>query len=139
VKTPLICTFASPRVGDPTFAKTFNQLRLTSWRIENELDVVPKLPFLGFQHIDTLHLYNSGWSVTWSLACWHSLATYLHLLDPKQPLDPGCSWPPKVTAATSLRAAAKPKPETVLTSADKAIAISAPHDAGTVNITIKIG
>jgi hypothetical protein len=44
LSTPLLCTFASPRVGDPVFARNFNRLEITSWRIVNELDVVPKLP-----------------------------------------------------------------------------------------------
>ena len=139
VRTPLICTFASPRVGDPTFATTFNQLGLTSWRIVNELDLVPNFPFIGFQHIDTLHLYNSGSSVTWSLTCWHSLRTYLHLLDPKQSLDPGCAWPPKVALTTSLRIPT-PATEVLSAQADKELAVSVPPDrATTINITIKIG
>jgi hypothetical protein len=48
---------------------------------------------VGFKHVDSLHLYNSGSSVNWSLACWHSLNTYLHLLDPKQPLAARRSMP----------------------------------------------
>jgi triacylglycerol lipase len=140
VTTPLICTFASPRVGDPTFATTFNQLGLTSWRIVNELDLVPNFPFFGFQHIDTLHLYNSGSSVTWSLTCWHSLSTYLHLLDPKQPLDPGCAWPPRIAATTPLRVSTRPTTEALSAPADKELVVSVPPDRGTtINITIKIG
>jgi hypothetical protein len=46
--------------------------------------------FLGFAHIAIEHAYNSGSSVNWSLGCWHSLATYLHLLDPKQPISQEC-------------------------------------------------
>jgi triacylglycerol lipase len=140
VKTPLICTFASPRVGDPTFATTFNQLGLTSWRIVNELDLVPNFPFIGFQHIDTLHLYNSGSSVTWSLPCWHSLNTYLHLLDPKQLLDTGCAWAPRVAAAASLRVPTPTTIEALSAQANKELAVSVPPDRGTtINITIKIG
>jgi predicted lipase len=60
LSTPLLRTFASPRVGDPVFATNFNQIGITSWRIVNELDVVPNLPFLSFEHIQTLHLYNSA-------------------------------------------------------------------------------
>ena len=33
---PLICTFASPRVGDATFVAAFNGLGLTSWRFDND-------------------------------------------------------------------------------------------------------
>ncbi|QXX74208.1 lipase family protein [Methylovirgula sp. HY1] len=142
VKTPMICTFASPRVGDPDFATTFNELGLTSWRIVNELDIVPKLPFLGFQHVETEHAYNSGWSVDWTLSCWHALTTYLHLLDPKQPLAPECRWPPKTDATAALRApVAAARAATVQAApADKEIAVSVPQDHGTtIAITIKIG
>ena len=106
VKTPLLCTLASPRVGDYTFATTFDGLGIPSWRIVNELDIVPKLPIFPFWHIETEHIYNSGSSTVWSLECWHSIDTYLNLLDPKQPLLKSCVWPPKVAAvaAAPLRA-----------------------------------
>jgi hypothetical protein len=129
-------------VGDPIFATKFDQLGNTSWRIVNELDVVPNLPFLGFKHVDTLHLYNSGSSVNWSLACWHSLNTYLHLLDPKQPLDAQCRWPPKIAATAPLRDTVGPAKAAAALSiqADREAARSGQPDAGaTINITIKIG
>jgi pimeloyl-ACP methyl ester carboxylesterase len=44
ISNPLLCTFASPLVGDATFAAAFNGLGLTSWRIVNAPDLVPKLP-----------------------------------------------------------------------------------------------
>ena len=141
VETPLICTFASPRVGDPDFATKFDQLGITSWRIVNELDIVPKLPFLGFEHVETEHAYNSGWSVDWSLACWHSLSTYLHLLDPKQPLSPECRWPPKTAATADLRSRARPTSTAAPldTQAEKARALSVPANQGsTITVTIKI-
>jgi hypothetical protein len=136
---PLICTFASPRVGDPTFAAQFDQFGIASWRIVNEPDLVPKLPLLGFQHVDTEYAYNSGGSVEWSLACWHSLSTYLHLLDPNQPLSAGCIWPPKLAPATaSLRTSAKVPP--LVSPAQKEISLSAkPDEAPTININITIG
>lgn len=135
VKTPLLCTLASPRVGDYTFATTFDALGIPSWRIVNELDVVPKLPIFPFWHIQTEHLYNSGSSTRWSLECWHSIYTYLHLLDPKQPLLRSCAWPPpqKVVADAPLR-------QQMPSQADKEIVVSAPAQGGTtINITIKIG
>jgi triacylglycerol lipase len=141
VKTPLISTLASPRVGDPTFAAKFDGLGITSWRIVNELDIVPNLPFFGFKHVQTEHLYNYGSSTGWSLVCWHSIDTYLHLLDPKQPLLPACVWPPKVAAAAaaSLRAPAGPAPAAAMVAAPgKEIAVAAPAGA-TINITIKVG
>jgi triacylglycerol lipase len=136
-KTPLICTFASPRVGDFAFASKFNELGIASWRIVNELDLVPKLPFIDFEHVDTLYQYNSGSSVTWTLECWHSLATYLHLLDVRQPLDPGCV-PARI--ATPLASAAHVRSATVRTLASTTgNTISVPPAGGaTINITIKL-
>jgi len=141
---PLICTFASPRVGDPVFATKFDELAISSWRIVNELDLVPKLPFLGFQHVEAERAYNSGGSVNWSLACWHSLRTYLHLIDPKQPLAIECKRPSSQVgpATASLRSAAMTAAVAAKDSGkgEKGIAVSVPAEAGaTINITIKIG
>jgi hypothetical protein len=74
VNTPLLCTFASPRVGDATFAAAFDNLGLTSWRVVNQLDVVPYLPpaDFGFVHVQTPEDYNSGFRVRWSVGCWHA-------------------------------------------------------------------
>jgi Lipase (class 3) len=139
VATPFICTFASPRVGDAAFAAKFGQLGITSWRIVNELDIVPKLPFLGFAHVAEEHAYNSGSSVNWSLACWHDLATYLNLLDPSQPIAAGCLWP-KTAAAAAAAMLARAAPATAALAATKEIALSAPAGgASTINITIRIG
>jgi Lipase (class 3) len=142
VKTPLLCTLASPRVGDYTFATNFNNLNIPSWRIVNELDVVPKLPISPFWHIDTEHIYNSGSSTVWSLECWHSIDTYLNLLDPKQPLLKSCVWPPKVAAAAaaSLRARVRPALAAAALAAAPAKDVEIAAPAGTtINITIKVG
>ena len=80
IHNPLIYTFASPRVGDATFAGAFNALGLTSWRIDNLPDIVPYLP-LGFTHVNTLKQYDLLTTVWPSPSCWHSLATYLSLID----------------------------------------------------------
>ena len=42
IPNPGLCTFASPFVGDSAFAAAFNGLGLTSWRIVNAPDIVPK-------------------------------------------------------------------------------------------------
>jgi GH25 family lysozyme M1 (1,4-beta-N-acetylmuramidase) len=96
VANPMICTFASPLVGDAAFAAAFNALALTSWRIENVKDLVPKVPptFLGFVHVDEKELVDSTGEVVPTLACWHSLATYLHLINPAAPLSAACELPP---------------------------------------------
>ena len=89
-----ICTFASPHVGNTEFVKQFNQLPLTSWRIVNTQDLVPKvplrLPFFDFQHVATPYEFSSAGVVKRSPACWHSMSTYLHWLDPAIDVDPGC-------------------------------------------------
>lgn len=85
---PMICTFASPLVGDTVFVSVFNDLGLTSWRVDNAPDFVTKVPpaILGFAHVDTEVPVNSAGRVAPSPGCWHSLATYLSLIDPsKQP------------------------------------------------------
>jgi hypothetical protein len=143
ITTPLLCTFASPRVGDSAFAARFDQLGITSWRIVNELDIVPKLPAIGFTHVVTEYSYTSGSSVDWSLSCWHELATYLNLLDATQPISPECRWPQQSpVAATSLRAAPKLAAQAVVAVAptEKEISLQAPSgQGGTINITTKIG
>lgn len=92
------CTFASPRVGNVQFGIAFNELPITSWRIVNSYDIVPRLPFripgiLDFEHVNTEYRYSSGGEVKFSPVCWHEMQTYLHLLDPEQPLDVNCAVP----------------------------------------------
>ncbi len=111
IANPSLCTFASPRVGDTTFVAKFNGLNLTSWRIVNMPDVVPNLPpqFLGFSHVDGLQNFNSLGKAKSSLYCWHSLATYLSLIDPSLQPDPGCQLEGRAMlnlAGASLRPAA---------------------------------
>lgn len=92
------CTFASPRVGNVQFGIAFNELPITSGRIVNSYDIVPRLPFripgiLDFEHGNTEYRYSSGGEVKFSPVCWHEMQTYLHLLDPEQPLDATCAVP----------------------------------------------
>lgn len=132
VRNPLLCTFASPYVGDPTFAAAFNALGLTSWRIVNAPDVVPKLPstLLGFEHVDTLQPYNSIGKAKSSVACWHALATYLSLVDPSLQPGPDCRLPAPATAAQVAATAAAAAPTTT---------VSVPAGPVTVNITVNVG
>jgi hypothetical protein len=143
MNTPLLCTLASPRVGDYTFATNFNNLGIASWRIVNEPDLVPMLPIFPFWHIDKEYEYNSLGSAVWSLECCHSIDTYLHLLNPQLPLLSQCVLAPRLLAATSLRAPALPAPRAAALAVppaqpQKEIAVAA--SAGTtINITIKVG
>jgi triacylglycerol lipase len=90
-----LCTFASPRVGNLEFARTFDRLPITSWRIVNSLDVVPRLPphvpvLLDYDHVDTEYKFRSSDFARNSLLCWHTMETYLHWLDPTFDLLPEC-------------------------------------------------
>jgi hypothetical protein len=89
------CTLASPRVGNAEFARAFDQLPITSWRIANKLDLVPKLPphipvLLDYDHVETEQSFSSSGSVKNNPVCWHVLETYLHWLDPAFPVRPSC-------------------------------------------------
>jgi hypothetical protein len=129
---PLLCTFASPLVGDATFADWFDGLPVTSWRIANELDIVTKVPFIDFKHIGVLYSYNSGFDTLPTPGCFHSLDTYLHLLDSSHPISQGCRWP--------LIAAARAPALTMAPPAPKEVALDVPAEKGTIiNISIKIG
>jgi hypothetical protein len=84
---PLISTLASPRVGNLEFKKAFVSLPLTSWRIVNIHDVVPKVPpsfpvVLDYEHVDDLSTFDSWPFAKRNLGCYHSIQTYLHWLDP---------------------------------------------------------
>jgi predicted chitinase len=115
VHSPIICTFASPRVGDSTFVGAFNALGMQSWRFANTSDIVPLLPpqFLGFEHVDAFIPLSSTGKVKPNLGCWHALETYLSLIDPA--LQPGseCQLPPNLQAA--LASPALPRGAALLT------------------------
>ncbi|WP_036718018.1 lipase family protein [Paenibacillus harenae] len=56
-KSPIVYTFGSPRVGDPTFVNAYNAAVGTHWRIQNEYDIVPHLPTLVYQSPNTKQTY----------------------------------------------------------------------------------
>jgi hypothetical protein len=132
IKNPALCTFASPAVGDSTFVAAFNGLALTSWRVVNAPDLVPKLPpeLFGFRHVDTVQHYSSTGKVTPSLLCWHSLATYLSLIDPMLHPDPSCRLPMMVSGVQVAEAV---RPTAATTT------LSVPAGPVTVNITVNVG
>lgn len=91
-----ICTFASPHTGNKEFARIFDLLPLTSWRIVNTQDLVPKLPipiplFLDYDHIEEGSTFSSSGKVKHNPVCWHSMATYLNWLDPDIEVDTECA------------------------------------------------
>lgn len=88
-----VLTFASPLVGDKTFAGLFDTLIPDSWRVANRPDIVTYLPppFVGYSHVATEYPINSDHLTKHSEPCWHALETYLFLLAPaQQPLQPEC-------------------------------------------------
>jgi triacylglycerol lipase len=92
---PQAWTFASPKVGDATFAARYGALSTVSWRIYNQVDVVPYFPVDiadSYQPVTTGYAINSLGKAKWSLSCAHSLNTYMHVLSPATvPLDQACS------------------------------------------------
>lgn len=89
------CKFASPRVGNMVFVRTFNLLPITSWRLVNSWDLVPKLPLsipiiLDYEHVNTAYQFSSEGKAKMNPVCWHSMETYLNWLDSNLPLDDCC-------------------------------------------------
>jgi triacylglycerol lipase len=92
---PLISTLASPKVGNLEFEQVFNGLPLTSWRIVNTRDVVPKLPptipiILDYEHVKVAYTFDSWQFARKNLGCYHSIDTYLHWLNNNLQLAPEC-------------------------------------------------
>lgn len=83
-RPPHVMTFASPLVGNKTFAGKYDELVPDSWRVANRSDIVTALPpsLVGYTHVATEYPINSDHLTRHSWACWHALQTYLHLLDP---------------------------------------------------------
>jgi pimeloyl-ACP methyl ester carboxylesterase len=86
---PTVYSYGSPRVGDSLFASTYNQVVKNSYRIANRLDIVPALPPpVDYEHVLNPYELNPIRLVPFppkilvksTLACEHSLATYLYLL-----------------------------------------------------------
>jgi predicted lipase len=103
-KDPTVYTFASPRVGDPAFAGTYDQVVPKTFRVANRIDLVPKLPLPPFyEHVQEFFELNPIQFLPFpprllvrpEIACEHLLNSYLHLLSiaaggPVLPLDPAC-------------------------------------------------
>ena len=92
----LISTLASPKVGNLEFKHVFASLPLTSWRIFNIRDVVPKVPptipfILDYEHIDVATSLDSWPFAKKNLTCYHCIETYLHWLDNSVQLSPECA------------------------------------------------
>jgi GH25 family lysozyme M1 (1,4-beta-N-acetylmuramidase) len=122
IANPMLCTFASPLVGDETFASAFDDLGITSWRIDNVKDLVTKVPpaFLGFVHVKELEQIDSTGKVAADPACWHALATYLSVIDPTKQPDAKCL--PQAAVAPPIFSPSISRP-----SAAGAVAVNRPY------------
>jgi hypothetical protein len=92
----LLSTLASPKVGNLEFKQVFDGLALSSWRVVNVQDVVPKLPptipfVLDYEHIDTAYSFDSAAFAKKNLGCYHAIATYEHWLDTSNALSSDCT------------------------------------------------
>jgi hypothetical protein len=101
---PAVYSYGSPRTGDSLFASTYNQVVKNSYRIANRLDIIPALPPPpDYEHVLNPYELNPVRLVPLppkvlvksTLACEHSLATYLYLLSlqsggPVIPLESSC-------------------------------------------------
>jgi len=98
-----VYTYASPRTGDPDFARAYNQKVPNTFRVANRLDLVPNLPLPPvYEHVSQPFELNPMQFtpvpiplVKLELACEHQMSTYLHLLSVLAggtivPLDPAC-------------------------------------------------
>jgi hypothetical protein len=79
-------TYASPRTGDVQFASKYNQMVTNTFRIANELDVVPRLPLLPYEHVmeefdlKPYTVLPPRFLVQPNPYCEHILSSYLFLL-----------------------------------------------------------
>jgi Lipase (class 3) len=110
---PALYTYGSPRTGNSLFASTFDQVVTQSYRVENRLDIVPKVPPAPmYEHVLQPTELNPvrllplppKILVDSTLSCEHAIQTYLYLLSlqtggPVLPLEVECQ--PKTTSPAS--------------------------------------
>ena len=101
--TPVVYTYASPKVGSPGFVSTYNHAVPNTVRVANRMDLVPKLPLPPlYDHVSIpseLNPVKLGIPpkilVKCDIPCEHYLTSYLHLLSQLSggavlPLDAAC-------------------------------------------------
>lgn len=75
-------TYASPRVGEMFFEHTYDSVVPNTFRVHHRPDIVPKVPFYPYEHVGLdLEVISPFDTVKTDLGCWHSLDTYLWLMD----------------------------------------------------------
>jgi hypothetical protein len=107
-RAPAVYTYASPRVGDHSFAGAYNAVVATSRRVSNRQDLVPKLPPLlplPYEHVNTrFELNPPAGKINPTIPCMHSLTTYRWLMARLAgaaggQLDARCAMAPEIAAA----------------------------------------
>lgn len=77
-----VYTYASPRVGELFFHHTYDSVAPDTYRIHNRPDIVPQVPVFPYEHVgNDIELVPPFDSICRTLECWHSLDTYLWLMD----------------------------------------------------------
>lgn len=88
-----LVTFAGPRVGDDAFAHMAMTRLAGNDRLVNAPDIVPRVPVriepdFPYAHLGVSIDLDSAGQVIENVHAWHSLDTYLHMIDPTVLLDP---------------------------------------------------
>lgn len=91
IKADVLVGFASPRPGNGEFGAFVRVNTGLILLYANMNDFVPKvpltiLPLFAFEHVAGLIDLNPGAAVIGTPSAQHSLSTYLHMIDPTQPL-----------------------------------------------------
>jgi hypothetical protein len=89
-----VYTFASPVVGNSRFVDSYNALGIETWRMANLSNWDPHLPpDLSYRHVNEAELISSWFEVHADPGCWHSIQTYLRVLDPLIGIGSNCEPP----------------------------------------------
>jgi hypothetical protein len=90
LKTPVVYSFASPRVGEYFFKSDYNDTVSSSYRVFNSKDLVPDIPEWPYEQVkDGFKLVANSSQVTSTIACEHHLTTYLWLMGQAAGVDAG--------------------------------------------------
>lgn len=113
IEADILVGFASPRPGDDAFGAYVRVHTGLILLYENVKDFVPgvpytKLPLFAFSQVSGLLPLYPGAAVLHTEAAQHALATYLHLIDPAQPLDPEDVAPADGEAVAALAGVGAP-------------------------------
>ena len=94
---PAVYTYASPRSGDHFFSDSYKASIVSSYRIENRMDVIPKLPPLPYEHVDLHCSLNPPILNSLDIVKNHLLTTYLAVIqcqtEPAAPTETACLRP----------------------------------------------